>query len=161
MALRIKSFSHPLVSQMVCLVAKMVHLMICGWFIAVNINMTISCANVINSNAKVTNSIANGTNSIANVMNSIVKETNSTLNETKSIAKVTNSIAKTYKNASNNYIRKLRKFNTIAMTQVRIKCSHVITASVQPPLFHSFFFLSMMHTLIPNFHYAIYLFAIT
>ena len=95
MALRITNFNYSLVSQVLFSMAKMIHLVMNSWFLAVNVVMTNSCANATNSNAKATKSIAKPTNSIANRTNSTAKVTNSTANRTKSIAKVTNSIAKT------------------------------------------------------------------
>ena len=59
--------------------AKMIHLVMSGWFLAVNVY-----AKATKSIAKLMNSIANGTNSTAKAMNS-------TANRMKSIAKVTNS----------------------------------------------------------------------
>ena len=110
MASHITSSSYSVVSQVVFSMAKIIHLVMSGWFIAANATMTNYCVNATNSNAKVTNSIAkamnliaNGmnstakaTNSTANGMNSTAKATNSTANGTKSIAKVMNSIVKTY-----------------------------------------------------------------
>ena len=83
MALRIASFNYSLVSHVVFSMAKMIHLVMSGWFLAVSVIMTNSCANTMNSKAKLTKSIANGTNSTAKAMNS-------TANETKSIAKTCN-----------------------------------------------------------------------
>ena len=54
MALHITSSSYHVVSQVVFSMAKMIHLVMSGWFIAVNVIMTNSCTNVMNSNAKVT-----------------------------------------------------------------------------------------------------------
>ena len=96
------SSSYLVVSELVFSMAKMIHFMMSGWFLAVNVVMTNSCANTMNSNVKVTKSIAKGKKSIAKLMNPIangtnstVKATNSIANGRKSIAKVMNSIAKT------------------------------------------------------------------
>jgi len=71
---------------------KIIYLVTSGWFIAANVIVTNSCANMGNSNAKLTNSTAKLTNSIANGLNSIAKAIKFTV---KSIAKAMNSIAKT------------------------------------------------------------------
>ena len=86
-ASRITSFNYSLVFQVVFSMAKMIHLMMSGWFLAVNVVMTNSCANATNSNAKATKSIAKPMNSIANGTNSTAKAMNSTAKGTKSIAK--------------------------------------------------------------------------
>ena len=92
----ITSSSYPVVSQVVFSMAKMIHLVMSGWFIAVNVVMTISCANAMNSSVKGTNSIVKATNSIANGTSSTSKATNSTANGTKSIVKATIQLQKTY-----------------------------------------------------------------
>ena len=65
MASRKTSSSYLVVSQVVFSMAKMIHFVMSGWFLAVNVAMTNFCANMTNSNAKETKSIAKVTNSIA------------------------------------------------------------------------------------------------
>ena len=72
----------------------MIRLVISDWFLVVNVIMTNSFENAMNSNVR---AIAKPTNSIANGTKSTAKATNSIANGTNSIAKVTNSIAKTCK----------------------------------------------------------------
>ena len=81
------SCSYPLVSQVVVFMMKINYLVMNDWFIAANVIVMNSCANVTNSNAKLMNLTAKPTNSIANVMDSIA-------NGTKLIVKVTDSNAK-------------------------------------------------------------------
>ena len=95
MALCKTSSSYLMVSQVVFSMVKIIHLVMSGWFLVINVIMMNSCANVTNSSAKVTKSITKGTKSITNGTNSTAKVTNSTANRTKSIAKATNLIAKT------------------------------------------------------------------
>ena len=95
------SSSYLMVSQVVFSMVKIIHLVMSGWFLTINVIMMNSCSNVTNSNAKVTKSITKGTKSIAKLTNSIAngtnytaRVTNSTANRTKSIAKATNLFAK-------------------------------------------------------------------
>ena len=71
MASLITSSSYPVVSQVLFSMAKMIHLVMSDWFIAVNVIMMNCCANVTNSVAKPTDSIANWMKSTAKVTNSI------------------------------------------------------------------------------------------
>ena len=73
MALHITSSSYLVVSQVEFSMAKIIHLVMSGWFMAVNVIMMNPCANVTNSTSKATNSTANETKSIAKMMNLIPK----------------------------------------------------------------------------------------
>ena len=60
MALHLTSVNYSLVYQVVFSMAKMIHLVMRSWFLAVNVVMTNSCANTTNSNTKGQNQFQTG-----------------------------------------------------------------------------------------------------